>query len=248
MPHDGPPHGEPSPLAVVLALTTVAGFLDAFSLSALTGTFIANQTGNTVLIGVAIADGALSDLWPPLVATGAFVAGALASRLLVGSAELPRRRVRLLAVETVLVAVYLVAALASVGMSAVRATGGSLLVLVFLSSAAMGVQTAVVTHARGAGVSTTFTSGMLAEIGHLVGSLSAVRPGERRTPELRASIVGSAIVTYIAGAALGGLGAQHGTLWLAGSLVVLVVLLVEEWFAARPRSTGGRETTPAATR
>jgi uncharacterized membrane protein YoaK (UPF0700 family) len=213
------------PFVLVLVLTVVAGFVDAFSLVALTGTFIANQTGNTVLIGIGLGQGHLGDVWPLAVAIGAFVAGAVLSPLLGIRATGGRQRARLLAVEVVLVGAYLVTALVAVGNTPVRAKGVGLYFLILLSGAAMGIQTAIVTRARGAGVTTTFMSGMLAEVGHLAGGLMSVRADGRRDREMRLSIVAVAIATYTGGAALGALGAKHSTLWMLGPVVALVVLL-----------------------
>jgi Protein of unknown function (DUF1275) len=80
--------GYSAPVTLAALLAAVAGFLDALNFTRLTGTFIANQTGNTVLVGIAVADGKASEVWP--------------ARALVLPGEAGRSRRSLLAVEAAL--------------------------------------------------------------------------------------------------------------------------------------------------
>jgi uncharacterized membrane protein YoaK (UPF0700 family) len=222
-------------LPVLLTLTVVAGFLDAYSFTGTTGTFIANQTGNTVLIGVRLADGQLGDSWPPVAAVAAFLVGGMLSSLLVTGVEPPKRPARLLASELALLVGYLVVVVAAVGTHTGRATGGTLLALIVLSALAMGIQTAVIRNVRGTGVSTTFTSGMVAEVGHLMGILM-IRGEQRRATEVRASIVAAAVLTYVGGAALGALsadGASWGLLAPIGAVAFVLAGVVVQNSAPR---------------
>jgi uncharacterized membrane protein YoaK (UPF0700 family) len=62
-------------LALASSLAAVAGCLDALSLDRLTGTFVAFQSGNTVLAGLEIGQGHLARVWPPLLAVLTYIAG-----------------------------------------------------------------------------------------------------------------------------------------------------------------------------
>lgn len=220
---------------MLLTLTVVAGFLDAYSLTGTTGTFIANQTGNTVLIGVRLADGQLGDSWPPVVALAAFLVGGMLASLLVTGVAPRQRSARLLTSEFALLVGYLAVVVATVGTRTGRATGGALLALIVISALAMGIQTAVIRDVRGTGVSTTFTSGMVAEVGHLMGILM-IRGGQRRATEGRVSIVAAAVVTYVGGAALGALsadGASWGLLAPIGAVGLVLAGVVVQNRASR---------------
>jgi len=209
---------------MLVALSAVAGFLDAFNFTGLSGTFIAFQTGNTVLVGIAIADADLSALWPPLVVILAFLAGGAFTTLVAPNRPGPVRRSRLVLVELLLLAGMVVVALVASGMSVERLRGPGLFVLISLASAAMAVQTMVVRHVRGQPVSTTFNSGMLANAGLLLGRTLLADPDERRLPAIRASIVGVGVVSYTGGAALGALGAKGSTLWLLAPVVTVAAM------------------------
>jgi uncharacterized membrane protein YoaK (UPF0700 family) len=213
------------PLSVVLALSAVAGFLDAFNLAGLSGTFVAAQTGNTVLVGIALADADLRELWPPLLVILAFLAGGSLTILVARNRPPPVRRLRLLLLELVLLAAVVVAALATAGLEVERLHGPELFVVVSLASAAMAVQTMVIRHVRGEGVSTTFNSGMLADAGLQLGRIVSTGPTDRRLPWIRASVVGVAVACYAGGAALGALGVKGGTLWLLAPVAVVAAVL-----------------------
>src|SRR3954451_7863650 len=64
----------PGPLPLVVALASVAGFLDAVSLARITHTFVAFQTGNLVLVGLDVGRGNWTDAAPPALAIVAYLA------------------------------------------------------------------------------------------------------------------------------------------------------------------------------
>ena len=65
----------PGSLALASSLAAVAGCLDALSLDRLTGTFVAFQSGNTVLVGLEVGKGNFARAWPPLAAVLAYIVG-----------------------------------------------------------------------------------------------------------------------------------------------------------------------------
>lgn len=66
----------------LLVLTFVTGIVDAVSFLALGQVFAAMQTGNVIFLGLGFADISGAPLLAPLVALGAFLAGASAAALL----------------------------------------------------------------------------------------------------------------------------------------------------------------------
>src|SRR2546426_10740939 len=59
----------------ILVLTWVAGLTDAISYLGLGHVFTAMMTGNTVLLGLAIAQGEVSAAWRSILALAGFAAG-----------------------------------------------------------------------------------------------------------------------------------------------------------------------------
>ncbi|MFG2835387.1 YoaK family protein [Streptomyces zaomyceticus] len=140
VPPRGGRHGPLPPL--LLALTVVTGLVDAVSYLGLGEVFVANMTGNVVLLGFALAGTAGLSAPATAVSTAAFLAGAVAGGRFGG--RFAGHRGRLLAsamsVQAVLVTAALVTAtLADDGPAApVRYT------LIVLLGLAMGLQNAVV--------------------------------------------------------------------------------------------------------
>src|SRR3954469_22982233 len=85
------PYGGTLPL--VTALAAVAGCLDAVSLSRITHTFVAFQTGNLVLVGLGIGRGDWSDAAPLAVAIVAFVLGSALVPMVLRTADRARESV-----------------------------------------------------------------------------------------------------------------------------------------------------------
>lgn len=67
----------PSQLVLLLVLTFTTGIIDAVGYLGLDHVFIANMTGNVVILGMALAGGDDLPVAGPLLALGAFFAGAL---------------------------------------------------------------------------------------------------------------------------------------------------------------------------
>ena len=129
----------PLPLALI-GLTVVAGVVDAVSYLGLGHVFVANMTGNVVVLGF-LAGGATDfSLALSLIAIGAFMLGALVGGRL--GRTLGVHRGRLLAVSSGIQAAAVAAAmLVSLAMSGVS-ENGTAHALVLLLAFAMGLQTA----------------------------------------------------------------------------------------------------------
>jgi uncharacterized membrane protein YoaK (UPF0700 family) len=134
------PYAEHGPLPLVLlGLTVVTGIVDAVSYISLGHVFVANMTGNVVLLGFALAGAPALSLAASLAATGAFLVGAalggvLGRRLGHHRGALARTAI---SIEVALLALALVAAVGEpIG-------GARRYVVVVLLATALGGQNAV---------------------------------------------------------------------------------------------------------
>jgi uncharacterized membrane protein YoaK (UPF0700 family) len=186
-------------------LAIVAGYADAVGFLVFNA-FAGAMTGNTVLLGIALADNQLAAAAQSAGIIAAFVVGVAASALL-------RRYVPLAALLGLEAAAIVAAALV---MPVVAAP-----VLAF----AMGLQNAAMTHFAGSSLNTVFLTGNLQKF---VESLL-----DREAPRAHATAEGTAVallsrmwVAYLAGVVLGAV-ARHWTAYplLFAVLPLLAVLL-----------------------
>ena len=190
-------------------LTLVAGLADAVGFLTLGGIFAANMTGNTVLAGIALADGhweLASHRFMPLFA---FFAGAMLARLLL---RLTHRAAVPLLLEALL--------LAGVGLLPIGREPE-----LMIAALAMGLQASAITHFGSAAVSTVVVTGTIARIADAV--LDRVWVAEKRalpvvsTPALLALTW----LGYFAGALAGALLTKATSLPLLAPAALLVVAI-----------------------
>ncbi|MBO1331425.1 DUF1275 family protein [Streptomyces sp. VRA16 Mangrove soil] len=170
-------HGPLPPL--LLVLTVVTGLVDAVSYLALGHVFVANMTGNVVFLGFALAGAEGLSAVASLAAMASFLAGALAGGRL--GTRFAAHRGHLLAsataVQTVLVAVTVVAAAVSDG----QVSSGVRYTLIVFLGLAMGLQNAVARRLGVPDLTTTVLTltltGLAADSGAAGGA--APRPGRR---------------------------------------------------------------------
>jgi uncharacterized membrane protein YoaK (UPF0700 family) len=193
----------PGTVALAASLAAVAGCLDAISLARLTGTFVAFQSGNTVLAGLELGRGEWSRAWPPLVAVLAYVVGSALTPLVTRAGDSRRDvRRRLFAGAVGFLALDAVIVLVGFGTGAETPTGFWRYAGIVAATFAMALQTAVVRTVDGVPVSSTFSSGMLVRLGQAFGEL---RHPESRPGELRVvRILGVVNLAFLAGAVVGG--------------------------------------------
>jgi|ERR1700722_2276027 uncharacterized membrane protein YoaK (UPF0700 family) len=204
-------------LVLLGGLTLSAGYADAVAFFGL-GTFTANMTGNTVLLGAAIARGLVPrfavnvSLGLPALSIATFALGAACAALIYRDLQ-PRRRVGLLAVAA---AILIVAA------AFYRYPAGEHAALcIALLSAVMGLQSVVAVRSGVPGVSTVYVTGTL---------VTAILDtfARSRTPQMRAegALNWTAWLLYLAGA-VGGATALEAlgdrALW-PPALAVLLLL------------------------
>jgi uncharacterized membrane protein YoaK (UPF0700 family) len=196
---------------LLVALTFAAGAVDAVAFLAL-HVFTAVMTGNLVLLGVAIGQGAARNALRGVIAVGGYAIGVLGGARIVAApsreALWSRAITRALVVEAALQAIFLG------GWILTDATpdGIAAFALISISGIAMGLQAAT-TRAVAPGRSTTYLTGTLTS---LLTELSAL--GVRPDWWHRASVV----IALVAGALAGAI-ALSTVPWVAPAIPLLVL-------------------------
>jgi len=198
------------PVLQALLLTVVAGIADAVGYIIMGGVFTANMTGNTVLAGIAAAEGfhelAIQRLAPLLT----FFAGAMLARLLLRLLERP------------MVPLLLEAAiLAGIGFLPLGREP-----TVMIVALAMGLQASAITHFGGAAVSTVVVTSTLARMADA--TLDRLWPAAPQRPLPSIAMPRLLALTwlgYLAGAVAGTM-LLHLTAWplIVPALLLLVVI------------------------
>ena len=150
--------------AVLLVLAAAAGTTDAISYLGLGRVFPANMTGNTVLLGIGIADGDYDAAARSAVALAGFLVGAAVTAFAVTSPDNRHRLTRGLTGELAVLAAACGLWLATGD----RPAAVPQHVLIALVSLAMGAQSATVISLD-VGVSTTFITGTWTAVSRRVG-------------------------------------------------------------------------------
>jgi uncharacterized membrane protein YoaK (UPF0700 family) len=221
-----------------VTLAVVAGYVDAIGFTHLFDVFPANQSGNAVLLGVAIGDPSWQHGWRPGLSIVMFTLGVGVGIALGARLTDARRTPALLAIQAALLVVF--AAVAGDIKGEVAPIGGAHeAFLLVVSSIAMGIETDVVRRIAGVSVFTTFQTGTItriadvgtAEVEHLMGVAGAPAP----PPDARRmlAVLGAVIGGYIVGSAIGAaiVTAWGGALWIPAVVSGALVLVT----ARRPR-------------
>jgi uncharacterized membrane protein YoaK (UPF0700 family) len=217
------PAGSPSPglWALLITLTFATGLVDAVTYLGVGHVFVANMTGNVVLLGFALSGATGLSAAGALTGLAGFLVGAVAGgRWAVASSR--RRRLWLSsasAAQTVLVSASVVATVAG----ALRPDGPSRLVLLALLGTAMGVQSATVRRLGILDLTTTVLTQTLTGLA----SDSSFAGGSNPRPMRRIS----AVVAMLAGALAGGTLILHTGLPTALAVTAVVFALVTVGFA-----------------
>ncbi len=208
-------------LVLLSALTLAAGYSDAVAFFGL-GVFTANMTGNTVLLGGALAArfvphflGMLS-LELPSISILCFIAGAsLAAFTLRG--ETGRPPVRTMAIVGLAAALLVAAALVFTRDAGARLTP----LCVGLLSMVMGLQSVVAVRLGVPGVSTTYVTGtLITAIVDFLGTPPGAGEGRQGIPNVWTWVL------YLVGAIAGTLGLGllgDRALWPAAAVVALLI-------------------------
>jgi uncharacterized membrane protein YoaK (UPF0700 family) len=217
---------------MLVMLSLAAGCVDAVGYLGLGQIFVANMTGNTVLLGLALGQAKGQAALRAMVALAGFVVGVAAGAAVVGAG---RERSAWSPAVTAALALELVVLVAfAVGWFLAEAEPAGLAVypLIVLPSLAMGVQSAAVRRLGIPGVATTYITGTLTDLTE--GAIARLRPAvsaavsdddrsEQRMPSARGLVLPADVwLAYGAGAVIVGIIAIR---WPSGVLSVPVAVL-----------------------
>ncbi len=179
-------------LAALILLTLVSGVVDAVSYLGLGHVFVANMTGNVVLLGCAAAGAAGFSVSATLTSLAAFVAGAVVSGRVAGRiSDYGRLLLAVMVVEAGLVGTAALIAL----LSASPATGWARYTDITILGVAMGMRTGAVRRLGVRDLTTTVLTQTVAALA----SDSTLAGGDNPRAVRRAA----AVVAMLAGAAVG---------------------------------------------
>lgn len=145
----------------IVILAWISGCFDALSFLGPGRVFTANMTGNTVLLGLGIAQGNLPATLRSLVAVAGFSLGAFSASLLVEGNYTTRRpgwslqTLRALLIESGLLLIF------ALGWLLAPPGNVTTITLIAIAALAMGQQSAIVTSLGFPGISTTYISGTI---------------------------------------------------------------------------------------
>jgi uncharacterized membrane protein YoaK (UPF0700 family) len=185
--------------ALLFVLTAVTGLVDAVSYLQLGHVFVANMTGNIVFLGFAAAGAAGFSAAASLLATGAFLAGALVGGRL--GSLLGRHRGRFFAYATYVQLALVGAALAVSAAAANSMNDATSFGLIILLAIAMGLQNAAARRLAVPDLTTTVLTLTLTGLG----ADSRLAGGDGPRPMRRLA----ATATMCLGAAVGALLVLH---------------------------------------
>jgi len=225
---------------MLLALTWAAGAVDAISYLGLGHVFTAMMTGNTVLLGLALAQGEILAALRSIVSLIGFSIGVFVGAMIVERestpTDWPAAVTCALAVETIILSIF-----AATSYLIGSTPAGVTYLLIVLLSLAMGIQSAAVRRLGVPGIATTYITGTLTSLMvDLLGwlrSIAAQLPiskpaqrgsGERSSSmpwEQRVGLLAGVVSLYCIGALAGGALQVHSSL-LATLLPLAVLLLV----------------------
>jgi uncharacterized membrane protein YoaK (UPF0700 family) len=143
----------------LLVLAASAGSADGWSFFGFGHAFVANMTGNTVLLGLAVSR-SYGELLPPLISLGCYVAGAALGSLLTGSVRPETVWSKAISRTLLLEALLLLAA--EGGWIAIHLQAGyapGLHLLLATVALAMGMQSGTMVQLKIPGIVTTYITG-----------------------------------------------------------------------------------------
>ena len=223
---------------MLLLLSLAAASVDAISYLGLGHVFTAMMTGNTVLLGLALAQGEVLAAVRNILALIGFGAGVFVGAIIVERdsepAEWPAVVTGALALETVFLAVF--AAISCLGST----NGAIIYLLIILLAFAMGIQSAAVRRLGVPGIATTYITGTLTSLmvdllgwvrsiaAQLPVSKSSSEQGfvERMPWDQRVGLLAGVLTLYCFGALAGGILQVHSSSAFASLLPLTTVVLV----------------------
>ena len=223
--------------SMLLLLSLAAASVDAISYLGLGHVFTAMMTGNTVLLGLALAQGEVLAALRSILALIGFTIGVFAGAIIVEResepAEWPAAVTAALGFEILILAIF---AATSIVFDSNR--GIIIYLLIILLAFAMGIQSAAVRRLGVPGIATTFITGTLTSLmidllgwfrsiaARLPRSITSDRSGIARIPwDQRVGLLAGVVLLYCLGALIGGV-LQVYSASLAALFPLVVVMLV----------------------
>jgi uncharacterized membrane protein YoaK (UPF0700 family) len=233
--------------AMLVMLSLAAGCVDAVGFLGLGQIFVANMTGNTVLLGLALGQARGEASLRAVVALAGFIVGVAAGAAIVGPGRERSAWSPAVTAALALELAVLVACAAGWFLAGSEPAGGEVYALICLLALAMGVQSAAVRRLGVPGVATTYITGTLTDLTE--GAIARLRPvvsaavsgergeehPERTRPSARGLVLPADVwLAYGIGAVIVGIMALR---WPSGvlSVPVAVVALVVAIAVARFR-------------
>ncbi len=219
----------------LLILAATAGSADGWSYFGLGHAFVANMTGNTVLLGIAVFQNH-GDMLHPALSLGCYAAGAVIGSLLTG--DVPAGAVESKTISWTLLLEALLLLSAEAGWIMIHLNTGhapNLDLLLGTLALAIGIQSAAMVQVNIPGIVTTYITGTWTTM--LTGLARLARRGQPRpNPELEERLLMQAAVltVYFLAAVLTGWLFRHLPL-AVGALPGLSLLLVAVLGFLRPQ-------------
>jgi uncharacterized membrane protein YoaK (UPF0700 family) len=213
---------------LLIALTVATGLVDAVSYLGMGHVFVANMTGNVVLLGFALSGAAGFSIPASLTALAAFLVGATAGGRWAVAAS--RHRRLWLSTASAAQAVLVGAVAIATATGVLRPDGLSQLALLALLGTAMGLQNATARRLAIPDLSTTVLSQTLTGLA----AESRLAGGPNPRPMRRIA----AAVAMLTGALVGGALTIHAGLPMALAVTAVVFAIVTVGFTAVVRDAG----------
>ena len=229
---------------LLLGLSLAAGLVDAVVFLRLAQVFVANMTGNTVLLGLAVGQVHPQAAVRSVVALAGFCLGVAFAAVLTLLSREGRDAEPWPPVTNVLLGVEAVLLACATLLWQVTGGGGEALVLVLIALTAMvmGVQSGAARSMGVGGVATTYVTGALTNaVSGLFGHLASVRRAPSSPAARRLGTVSLSVwAAYGVGAVLAGAGSLawgSGVLWVSVAVLALIAGAALGW-GTKVRSRG----------
>ena len=220
-------------LALSVVLAAITGYVDAVGYASLLGVFPANQSGNMVFLGMAIGGNGPTPGWRTATSIACFGLGAAIGFIAGRRLGNRHRGPALLGSELLVLLAVVVITGPLVQDHPERGFTGR--TVIALTSLAMGVQTEAIRHVAGVAITTTYESGALVRVGEMMSA--PFRQGREPRYAKHLAVLGSVILAYLGGAAIGATAIGRWRWSLLVPCAVLTVLVAAwelrpTWFAA----------------
>ena len=228
---------------VALLLTFSAGIVDIVGYIAVYHWFVAHMTGDTVHLGNQLATGKWSEAEKAATVIGSFILGSIVGRAVIEMGA--RKRQRAIASITLLAEAALIFAFICIRSFVVGSYGiplPTLLVLLALLAAAMGLQTATLTKIGPLTIHTTFVTGMLNKFAEAISEWFFWLYDQRQTANAwqasthhrafrNARFMALIWVSYMLGSVIGTWTYSHWSVWVLYIPVAVLIIStgVDQW-------------------